>query len=98
MTTRAPLQIQAYLRCTRMKDTVPPNSLTPPVLPPERSKLHQWLTKNKIFFETIAATCLAGAAITVAIVQATIANRQAGEAAKQVEIVTKQYALVDKQS
>jgi len=57
-----------------------------------------WLTRNKILFETVAATWLTIASIAVAIVQANIAVRQGLTAEKQNVLLDKQNGLVELQS
>ena len=56
------------------------------------------LKLNKVFFETIAATCLAAAAIIVAVVQADIAAHQGRISEKQNTLIDKQNSLVDIQA
>jgi hypothetical protein len=57
-----------------------------------------WLTRNKIIFETVAATWLTTASIAVAIVQTNIAVRQSVTAEKQNALLDKQNGLVELQS
>lgn len=70
--------------------------------PPPRTRritsARSWLKTNKIFFDTVAATCLTLASITVAIVQAGIANRQSDAGEKQNALLDKQNALVTLQT
>jgi hypothetical protein len=60
--------------------------------------VRRWLKLNKVFFETIAATCLAAAAIIVAGVQADIAAHQGRISEKQNTLIDKQNGLVDIQA
>jgi hypothetical protein len=62
------------------------------------SHVRGWLKRNKVFFETVAATSLTLASIAVAIVQAHIAIRQGTTAEQQNALLDKQNSLVDIQA
>lgn len=57
-----------------------------------------WLKTNKVFFDTLAATCLALASITVALLQTGIADRQSDASERQNTLLDKQNALVTLQT
>jgi hypothetical protein len=80
---------------------VPKAGTSKPQPPPKAHRLastRSWLKTNKVFFDTVAATCLAVASITVAILQTGIASRTSDASEKQNALLDKQNALVTLQS
>lgn len=75
-----------------------PKAEKPAPQPPAKThrivSIRSWLRTNKIFFDTVAATCLALASITVATLQTGIASRQSDAGEKQNALLDKQNALV----
>ena len=79
-----------------------PKAEKPAPQPPAKThrivSIRSWLRTNKIFFDTVAATCLALASITVATLQTGIASRQSDAGEKQNALLDKQNALVTLQT
>ena len=62
------------------------------------NKFRNWLTINKVFFETIAASLLSLMAIILSIAQIIISNKQTDLNVIQTEVAKKQLVLTSKQT
>jgi cell division protein FtsL len=90
-----------HVKVTRIsKMTVSPEPKKSTVSPVrlQFTAFRRCLTRNEIFFKTIAATTLTVASIAIGIQQMHIAKRQSETAEKQNALSDKQVAFVDLQS